>query len=95
MTKALEEAKAAKDEAIATIDSLKSEQERLVRVAKEKAEEKVARAISEWDEAIKALEIEKANQKVREKSIREEAVRKIMDYGISLGDTKLTDDIFP
>ena len=62
---------------------LQSKQKRLVRVAKEEAEEKVTRAIFERDEAIKALEAEKADQKVREESIREKAVRKIMDYGIS------------
>ena len=38
LTKALEEAKAAKDEAIATAFSIKSEQDRLIRVAKEEAE---------------------------------------------------------
>ena len=52
---ALEEAKATRDEAISMIDSLKSEQERLVRVAKEKAVEQVSMALSERDEAIKAL----------------------------------------
>ena len=83
MTKALEEAKVARGEAIAMVDSLKSKQERLIRVAKEEAEEKVARAISKRDEAIKALETGKADQKVREESIMEEDVRKIVDYGIS------------
>ena len=82
MTKALENAKATKDEALAMPISLKSEQERLVRVAKEEVEERVAKAIFEWDDTIKALEVEKADQKVREKSIREEAVRKIVDYGM-------------
>ena len=52
-------------------------------MAKKEVEEKVARAISKLDEVIKALEAEKADQKVREESSREEAVRKIMDYGIS------------
>ena len=49
-------------------------------MAKEEVEEKVARAISKRDEVIKALEAEKADQKVRDESIREEAVRKIVDY---------------
>ena len=83
LTKALEEAKAAKDEALAMANSLKFEQERLVRVAKKEAEERVAKAISERDDAIKALEVEKADQKVREKSIREEAVKKIINYGMT------------
>ena len=60
LTKALEEAKAAKDEALEMTNSLKCQQERLVRVAKEKAEEKVAKAIADRDNAIKALEVEKA-----------------------------------
>ena len=42
-------------------NSLKFEQERLVRVAKEETEERFAKAISERDDAIKALEIEKAD----------------------------------
>ena len=51
-------------------------------MAKEEAKEKVARVISKRDEAIKALEAEKVDQKVREESIREDAVRKIVDYGM-------------
>ena len=82
LTKAVEEAKAAKDEAFVMANPLKFEQERLVRMAKEKAKEKVSRAISERDDAITALEAEKADQKVKEESIREEAVRKIVDYGM-------------
>ena len=82
MTKALEEAKTARDKAIAMADSLKFEQEWLVRMAKEKTKKKVARAILERGEAIKALEANQADQNVREESIREEVVRKIMDYGI-------------
>ena len=42
-------------------DSLKSEHERLVRVAKEKAKEKVMKAIFEKKKTIKALEKEKAD----------------------------------
>ena len=38
LTKALKEAKVARDEAIATASSIKSEQDRLIRVAKEEAE---------------------------------------------------------
>ena len=41
--------------------SLKSEQERLIRVAKEEANEKVAKVVSERDEAKKALEDEKVD----------------------------------
>ena len=83
LTKALEEAKAARDKAISTIDSFKSEQKRLVRVAKEEIKEKVARAISERDEAIMVLEVEKADQKVREETIKEKATRKIVQYGMT------------
>ena len=61
LTKALEEAKAARDEAITMTNSFKSEQERSVRVAKEEVEKKVTRVIFERDEAIKAFEAEKAN----------------------------------
>ena len=61
LTKALEEAKAARDEAITTADSLNSEKERLVRVAKKEVEEKVVRAISERDKVIKALEAKKVD----------------------------------
>ena len=39
--------------------------------------------MSERDEAIKALEVEKVDQKVREEVIREEAVRKIVQYGMT------------
>ena len=39
--------------------------------------------MSERDEAIKALEVEKADQKVREEVIREEAVRKIVQYDMT------------
>ena len=55
MVKAVEKAKAAKDEAVATTASLRSEQERLNRVVKE-AEEKIRMANLERDEAVKTLE---------------------------------------
>ena len=54
MNKSLEEAKVAHDEAIAMADSLKFEQERLIRVAKKEVEERLAKAIFERDETIKA-----------------------------------------
>ena len=47
LNKALVEAKATRDEAIVMAVSLKFEQERLIRVAGENAEDKVAKAISE------------------------------------------------
>ena len=53
----MEKAKAARDEAIAMTDSLKSEQERLIRVAKKEVEEEVARAVFERDGVIKALKL--------------------------------------
>ena len=52
-------------------------------MAKEEAEERVAKAMSERDEVIKALEVEKVDQKAREEAIREKAVRKIMQYGMT------------
>ena len=52
-------------------------------MAKKEAEEKVTRAMSERDEAIKAFEVKKADQKVREEVIREEAVKKIVQYGMT------------
>ena len=59
----------------------------MIRVTKEKVEEKVARAVSERDEAIKALEDERADQKVKEESIREkvkqEVVRDIVKFGMT------------
>ena len=50
---------AAKDEAVATAASLRSEQERLNQVVKE-AEENIRVANSERDEAVKTLEEERA-----------------------------------
>ena len=72
LTKALGEAKTVRDEVVAMVDSLKFEQDRLVRVAKE-VEEKIATATSERDNAVKALEEEMALLAIREKAIREEA----------------------
>ena len=87
LTTAMEEAKTAQDEAIAMVDFLKFEQEKLVRVAKEEVEEKVAKVVSERDEAIKALQKEKANWKVREATLREktkqEAIRDILKFGMT------------
>ena len=59
LTKDVEEAKAARDEVVAMANFLKSEQDRLVRVVQEEAEEKIAKATSERDDAIRALEIER------------------------------------
>ena len=42
-------------------------------MAKEEVEEKMAKAVFEKDEAIKALEDERVDQRVREAMIREEA----------------------
>ena len=83
LTKVVEEAKAARDEAIAIGNSFKSEQDRLVQVAQEEAEEKIAKATSERDDAIKALETERVVQEVREKAIREEAAIEIVKYGMT------------
>ena len=58
---AIEEAKATRDKAIAMANSIKSEQERLIRVANKEAEEKMAKVVSNRDEAIKALEEERAD----------------------------------
>ena len=52
-------------------------------MATEKVEEKLAKAIVDRDDAIKVLEVEKVDQKIREVAIKEEAVRKIVDYGMS------------
>ena len=67
----MEEAKAVRDEAIAMANSLKSKQEGSVQVAKKKIEEKIARAVFKLDEAMKALEEERVDQRVREMMIRE------------------------
>ena len=51
LKKSLDEAKAARDEALAMADSLRFEYDKQIRVVKQKAEEKVARAVFESDEA--------------------------------------------
>ena len=89
-TKSLEEAKVACDEAITMIASLKSEQERLIRVAKAEAEEKLAQALSENKQVIKTLDEEKIDRKVAEEVIRskafdrakKEAVGNIIKFGM-------------
>ena len=48
------------------VDSLRSEYERQIWVVKEEVEKKVARAMSERDEAMKVLEEGKANLKAAE-----------------------------
>ena len=83
LEKAVEEAKTTRDEAVTMANSLKSEQDRLVRVAQEKAEKKIDIATSERDDAIRAFEVEKAVQEIREKAIREEAALEIMKYGLT------------
>ena len=82
LAKVVEEAKAAKDEAVATAASLRSEQERLIRVAK-KAEEKIRVANSERDSVVKALEEDRALAAMREAVVREEAGLQIIKYGMS------------
>ena len=76
LNKALEEANVARDETIAMVDSLKFKQERLVRVAKQEAKEKVVRAIFEKEKAVKALKEERADEKAIEATIRKEAKEK-------------------
>ena len=61
LTTALKKAKATRDGAITMVNFLKFEQERLVRVAKDEVKKKVAKAVSERDEAIKAFEEERAD----------------------------------
>ena len=78
LNKALEEAKATRDEAIAMVDFLKFEGERLVRVAKEEVKEKVVKAISKREEAIKALEEEKVDRRAAKVTIKEEAKEKVV-----------------
>ena len=70
MKKSLDEAKATRDEALAIIDSLRFEYERKIRVVKEEVEEKVARVMSERDEAMKVLEEGKADLKAIEELIK-------------------------
>ena len=67
---------------MATAASLRSEQERLIRVAKE-AEEKIRVANSDRDTTIKALEEDRALAAMREATIREEAGLQIIKYGMS------------
>ena len=81
LTKALEEAKAARDEAIVTASSIKSEQDRLIRVTKEEAEEKITKAMSERDEAILILETERVAWVAREKELKEETALEVVKYG--------------
>ena len=73
LTKSLEEAKAAQDEAVAIATSLKFEQKRLIRVAKAEAKEKLAQTLSEMGQVVKALEQERANRKAAEDAIKNEA----------------------
>ena len=82
MVKAGEEAKAAKDEAVATAASLRSEQERLNRVVKE-AEEKIRVSNSERDDAVKTLEEERVVAAIKEAVVREEAGLQIIKYGLT------------
>ena len=87
LNKALGKAKAARDEAIAMVDYLKSEQERLIQMAKEEVKKKVAKAIFEKEESIKALEEERADRKVTKitikKEAKEEAISDIFKYGMN------------
>ena len=78
----VEDAKAAKDEATATAASLRTEQERLIRVVKE-AEEKIRVANSDRDGAVKTLEEERVVAVIRETAVREEAGLQIIKYGMS------------
>ena len=82
LVKAVEEAKAAKEEVVATAASLRSEQERLIRVAK-KAEEKIRVAHSERDTTVKALEEDRAVATMRETTVREEVGLQIIKYKMS------------
>ena len=56
-------------------------------MAKEEANEKVAKAVSERDEVRKTIEDERFDQKIREKMIREEAkqeaIRDIVKFGMT------------
>ena len=72
LVKVVEKVKAAKDEAVAAAASLRSKQERLIRVAKE-AEENIRVANSERDSAVKVLEEDRALAAMREATVREEA----------------------
>ena len=81
LTKALEEAKTAGDEAIATASSIKSEQDRLIWVVKDEAKEKVAKAMSERDEVVLILETERVAWAAREKELKEETALEVVKYG--------------
>ena len=85
LTKALEEAKAARDEAIATASSIKFEQNRLIRVAKEEAEEKISKAMSEKDEAVLILDTERVAWAAREKELKEETAMEVVKYARRFG----------
>ena len=82
LVKVVEEAKAAKDEATATAVSLRTEQERLIRVVKE-VEEKIRVANSDRDGAVKTLEEERVVAAMREAAVREKAGLQIIKYGMS------------
>ena len=91
LNKSLDEAKVTRDEVLAMADFLRSKYKRQIRVAKEEAEEKVARAMSERNEAMKVLKEGKTNLKAIEELIRKEAydaakedvTSEILKYGIS------------
>ena len=91
LSRSVEEARADRDEAIAMVDSLKSECERQIRMANEEADERMARAMIERNEAMKSLEKEKGELKAAKESIRkeayestkEDATREILKYGLS------------
>ena len=72
LKKSLDEAKAVQDEALAMANSLRTEYEKQIRVAKVEVEENVARAMFERDEAMKVLG-EGMRGKATEELIRKEA----------------------
>ena len=69
LNKSLEKAKTSRDEDVANSELMKSEQERLSRVANEEAEGWL-RAEAEGDATVKALEEKKADQKAFEEQIK-------------------------
>ena len=81
LIKVLEEAKAARDEAVAAASSLKSEQDRLIRAVKEEAEENIAEAVSKKDEAAMILETERIAWAAREKELKEETALEVVKFG--------------
>ena len=91
LKKSLDEAKVARDEALAMDNSLRSKYERQIRMAKEEVEEKMARAMFENDEAIKVLEEGMVDLKAAEELIKkeaydvtkEDATSEILKYGMS------------